>query len=485
MKDIIIIGAGLGGLAAGISLQSKGFNVRIIEQNAHPGGKMMGVDLDEYHFDFGPNTITMPQIFQRVIRNAGGNPDEYFQFIKLEKHTKNIFSNGEVLFQSIHSEEMIEQFQRLDPFAAKQYESYLSEVRRLYELAEKGFFYRVFDSWVDYLSPSLSKAFMSVRPFEKLDHFHRRYFQNPNILNVFNRYATYIGSSPFACPATFALIGHLEMNDGVYYVKGGNTKIAEGFAKYFVENGGQIDYSTRVSRIQIEQQKVAGVVLEDGTYYYADSVIVNGDFITATRDLLEEEVRQSHTNNKLDQYKPSVSAFVILAGLKNRLDTIHHHQVFFPNDYREEFVDIFKHQRLPVDPTIYISHSAYSDPNVTKGSNLFILVNAPAIDIDKSTMHAYKKNIYSKLEQRGIPIRENLEVEKVFTPNSIKKRFSAYKGSLYGIASHSMKDAFLRPSNVSKDIKGLYYVGGTTHPGGGSPMVTISGLNIANFISEK
>ena len=485
MKKILIIGSGLGGLSAAISLQSKGYQVTIIDENHHPGGKMMSVKIDGYSFDFGPNTITMPWVFQSVINDAGGDFSTYFQFEKLEKHTKNVFSNGKVLFQSANPEEMITELQEYDSFGASRYREYLEEVKRLYFLAEKGFFYRVFDSWKDYLSPQLSRSFMKVRPFEKMDHFHRRYFRDEDVLKVFNRYATYVGSSPFACPATFSLIGHLEMNDGVYYAKGGNTSIASGFRQFFEEIGGVCKFGTRVNKIIVKNKRAIGVSTSEGEFLMGDDVIVNGDFITATRNLIREKDRLSFPNKKLDSYQPSISAFVILAGVKEYQKSIHHHQVFYSEDYKKEFEEIFKEKKLPGDPTIYISHSAASDPTITKGSNLFILVNAPAIHLEKEDIAQYKEKIYDKLENHGIFIRDSIEVEKVFTPNTIKSKFSAYKGALYGIASHGMTESFLRPSNVSKDIERLFYVGGTTHPGGGSPMVTISGRNVANYILNR
>ncbi|MGD7043927.1 phytoene desaturase family protein [Jeotgalibacillus proteolyticus] len=486
MKKVIIIGAGLGGLACGIQLQHAGFEVTIIEKNAHAGGKMMPVKIDDYSFDFGPNTITMPGVFKRVFSNVGESMDDYLELIRLDHHTKNVFRSGDSFIQSIDPHVVISQLAKLDPYGAKNYWRYLKEVNRLYGQAESGFFHRSFHSWLDYLSPGLTKAFFSVRPLETMDHFHKRFFSSPDILQVFNRYATYIGSSPYKSPATFSLIGHLEMNEGVFTVKGGNTKIADAFSQVFKKLGGALHLNEEVGQITIENQRAAGVQLKSGTEIIGETVIINGDFITATKQLIKEKDRPSFSTKKLDAYEPSISAFVILAGLKTFQKDIHHHHVFFPEDYRKEFQDIFTHQKLPEDPTIYISHSAYTDRGISKGSNLFILVNAPAVQMqsEEAVTH-YKEAIYSRLEEQGIPIRSEIEAEKVYTPDTIAHLFHAYKGALYGVSSHKKKDAFLRPRNASKDTAGLFYVGGTTHPGGGSPMVTLSGLNVAKEIIDQ
>ncbi|WP_166805748.1 NAD(P)/FAD-dependent oxidoreductase [Jeotgalibacillus sp. R-1-5s-1] len=479
----VIVGAGLGGLAAGVRLQNAGYDVTIVEKNDHVGGKMMPVKIGDYSFDFGPNTITMPWVFESVLDPTEFDLSDYLNFIKLERHTLNVFPDGSQLLQSVHPDEMINQFKKLDPPAAQKYWDYLKEVSRLYKQSENGFFNRTFSSWRDYLSPGLTSAFLSVRPFEKLDHFHRRYFSNPDVLKVFNRYATYIGSSPFKSPATFGMIGHLEMSTGVFTVKGGNPKIAEAYADVFRKTGGTILLNTEAEEILMNGNKAGSVKLHSGHLLKADEVIINGDFVTATKKLIPQKYRRSLPDSTLDGYEPSISAFVILAGLKERNESIHHHHVFFPEDYEKEFHDIFKENKLPEDPTIYISHSAATDSDVSKGSNLFILVNAPATKVKNPEQ--YKNKIYDMLERKGVPIREQLEVEKIFTPDDLADKFYAYKGSIYGISSHSMKDSFLRPRNKSRDIENLYYTGGTTHPGGGSPMVVLSGINVSNMILKK
>ncbi|MFB1080907.1 phytoene desaturase family protein [Jeotgalibacillus sp. JSM ZJ347] len=480
MKEICIVGAGLGGLASAIRLQSKGYQVTIIEKNRHPGGKMMPVKMEDYHFDFGPNTITMPWVFENVLNETGFDLKDYLSFIRLERHTKNVFSDGSVFIQSVHPDEMIKQLAEIDPEAAPVYWDYLKEIERLYKISEKAFFPKAITSLKDFMDPHTAKAFMRVRPFEKLAYFNQKYFTNPNLQKVFNRYATYIGSSPYQSPATFAMIGYLEMVSGVFTVKGGNTKIAEAYDDVFKKLGGTIIYNETVKELMIQDKIAYALKTDSGRTFEFDHIVINGDYVTSTKNLIKEFDRPGLPDHKLDQYEPSISAFVILAGLKEFQPDIHHHQVYFTEDYHQEFEDIFKHKKMPDDPTIYISHSAFTDRTVTKGSNLFILVNAPAANIPD--IHSYKEKVYRTLEKKGIPICEQLECEKVFTPDTLKHLFHAYKGSIYGISSNSMKDAFLRPGNKSKFIHNLYYTGGSTHPGGGSPMVVMSGLNVADSI---
>ncbi|MGG0381777.1 hypothetical protein ABEY69_01980 [Priestia filamentosa] len=274
--------------------------------------------------------------------------------------------------------------------------------------------------------------------------------------------------------------------NGVYYVEGGNTKIAEGFAHLFKKLGGRILNNTEGKQIVTKEKKAKGVLLQNEEIIEGEKVIVNGDLLSSCERLLPEEERPSYKNRKISSYEPSVSAFVMMVALKGRRENFVHHQVYFPENYQREFEDIFVHKKLPEDPTIYISNSSYSDNSVAPGDNLFILVNAPAVtSITKEESENYKEKIYNKLLAYGVDIRKDKVAEKTITPCDIEAKFFARCGALYGISSNRKKDSFLRPSNVSKDIKGLYFVGGTTHPGGGSPMVTISGLNVVHHILNE
>lgn len=489
MKKIVIVGGGLGGLASAVTLAHAGFEVELFEKNDHLGGKLMPVELGSYHFDFGPNTITMPAVFNRVISQTGEDPQEYLDFIPLKVHTRNHFPDGQAFDFSSNPEEMVHQLQTIDPAAADKYPAFIKEISRLYKLSERFFFPVTFQSWRDYLSPSLGFALFQVRPAESMHHFFQRYFTNPFLVQAFDRYATYIGSSPYRAPATFSMIAYLELVEGVYYTKGGNTGIAEAFAAVARKSGAALHTGTAVTKIITDSGQARGVELEDGTRIAADLVILNGDLLSALPALIKEAERPSFSDAKVAAFEPSISAFVITVGLTERLDLLKHHNVFFSSDYRQEFKDLFDASVYSEEPTVYISNSSYTDPSVSpEGDNLFILVNAPALTAEGKLQinpEAYKERIYDFLLSYGIDIRKHLAEEKIFTPAFIREKFGSFRGALYGPSSNRPKDAFLRPANASKDIRNLYFVGGSTHPGGGSPMVVLSGLNVANNIIAK
>ncbi|GEN52467.1 phytoene desaturase family protein [Halobacillus faecis] len=483
---VVIIGGGLGGLSAAVTLAKHGADVRLFEKNDHFGGKMMSVDEGGFHFDFGPNTITMPEVFQDVLRQGGLDPREELPFAKIVTHTRNEFQDGTTFDFSTDQRYMKQQLKRLDPKGHVMYEDFLVEIERLYHLSQKHFLHRTFNGWSDYLSPSLAKSMTKVRPLESMDHFFRRYFSNPKITQALNRYSTYIGSNPYQAPATFSMIAHLEWNDGVYFVRGGNTRIADRFVKAAENVGVRLYSGTEVTRILHENQKVTGVETDDGDRFEADHVIMNGDLLQAVPKLIDPEARRTMTNRKLKGYDPSISAFVIMAGLDTKISRLKHHHLFFSSDYKKEF-HVLKEGYYADDPTIYVCTSSKSDYSVSsKGDNCFILVNAPALKqkggYDKQ---AYKNHIYDRLQEAGVPIKDHIQVEKVWDPADIEKYFGAYRGSLYGPSSNRRSQAFMRPFNKSQDLDGLWFCGGSTHPGGGSPMVVLSGQNVANEILGK
>ncbi|WYP28121.1 phytoene desaturase family protein [Alkalihalobacillus sp. FSL W8-0930] len=487
MKTVVIIGGGLAGLSSAISLAHKGFQVKLFEKNAHFGGKMRRYQLGTASFDFGPNTITMPEVFNRVIRESGAEPKDYFTFKRLDTHTRNYFTDGTYLDMTADQDVMK---QNLASFSIprESYDRYLKDISTLYALSKEHFFPRTFASWKDYLSPSLTKALLQVHPFTSLDTFHRRYFTNEKVVQMFNRYATYIGSSPYLSPATFSMIAYLELIQGVYYVKGGNPGIAEGFVTRAKELGVELYTNTEVVRIQVSNKKATGVELANGSHVSCDQLIMNGDLLQVYPELVAEKDRPSFSNQKRDKLEPSISAFVILAALNKRLPSLIHHQVYFSEDYQQEFKDLFEKRMYSDQPTIYICNSSYTDHSASPdGDNLFILVNAPALQSHGTArdVEEYKQHIYHVLKTvYGLDLAPHIAQDQVISPKHIQGDYNAYKGALYGVSANTKKNAFLRPANRAKDVINLYFVGGSTHPGGGSPMVVLSGLNVADLINE-
>ncbi|WP_096188528.1 phytoene desaturase family protein [Evansella halocellulosilytica] len=484
-KRVIIIGGGLGGLSAAIRLQYEGFHTTILEKNDFVGGKLHEIKLGSYRFDFGPNIITMPHVFRSVVSQTNENPDDYFQFMKLETHTKNSFYDGTHLYLSSNKEEMKEHLLTLDPSAADSYDDYLFEVEKLHKIAQKHIIHKSFNSWKDYLSLPLVKAMFSAKPFQSLDRFHQQFFRDERVRMTFNRYATYIGSSPYTVPAMFGLIGYLEMEDGVYFTKGGNTEIIRGFVRLAKKLGVKIITNCEVSKSIIKNKVIQSVITVDEVTYEGDVFILNGDLFSQNVRLFGQTKRGV---KKMKLVEPSSSAFVILACLNSRLN-FHHHHLFFNNHPKKEFHHIFHEQSYIEEPSIYTCTSSKTMSQLSPdGDNLYILVNAPPLSQSNRpnvSVEEQTERIFNVLKKRGMDIKPHLAQLQTIDPYSIEKKFYAYLGTLNGVSSNIKRNLFFRPYNRSQEFDNLYFVGGSTYPGGGSPIVVLSGSNVANEINNS
>ncbi|MEC1184442.1 phytoene desaturase family protein [Bacillus altitudinis] len=488
MKKVIIIGGGLGGLSAAIRLQSRGFQVTILEKEAALGGKLQRHQASGYSFDLGPSTITMKAYFEEVFTSCHRRMEDYVTFYPIFPLTKNVFSDGHTVEFTPDIEQMESQIAVFSPEDAKRYRAFLQESKKLFQMAEEQFLNRLLLSWKDKADIKLMKALLAVKPFTSVQRLLRQYFRHPHTLAMFGRYATYIGSSPYEAPAIFNMMAYLEGEKGIYGIKGGTYRLVEAFETLAKELGVQIHLNERVKKIHVKNKRIQGVET-DQQLYEADQVIAGADALTVYRQLIDEEDRPSFGNQKLANIEPSLSGFVLLLGVPKVYEQLSHHNVFFPENYEQEFKDIFQKKQLPHDPTLYICYSGHSEPALNGGpgrSNLFVLANAPYVTKEQNwdmLKETYGQHMKTKLKEKGLfDLDQLVEFEAVQTPLDLQQKTGAYHGAIYGMSSNSFKQAFFRINNQSKDIEGLWFVGGTSHPGGGTPMVTKSGQLVAEAI---
>lgn len=488
MKHAIVIGAGLGGLSCAIRLASAGFRVTVLEQQAAPGGKLQRIERSGYRFDRGPSTITMPEAFSMVFEACGRRMEDYVTLYPLDPSTRNRFADGSVVDLTGDSARMEEQIALYSPEDAKAHAAFLREAGELYRLAEQRFLRRLLPDWRSRLNPALAAALLRVRPFTPLMRLLRRYFRHPNTLALYGRYATYVGSSPYAAPSVFAMLAHLEGRLGVYGVAGGTASLPAAFARLARELGVEIRTSVRVRRIAMRGGRACGVETENGPLA-ADLVVANGDVLSVCRELIDPAERPAMPDRRIDAYEPSLSGFVMLAGVAKRYPELLHHNVFFPEHYEEEFAAIFGARQPPMRPAIYVCHPGFSEEGTAPhgASSLFVLTNAPYTSTDcgwEERKERYAASVLERLERLGLSGIARPDVLELYTPEDLERDTSAYRGAIYGISSNTARQTFLRPSNRLRGIDGLWFVGGTTHPGGGTPIVTLSGQLTAEAILQ-
>lgn len=488
VHQAVIIGAGLGGLSCAITLASKGWKVTVLERQHTPGGKLQRIQEQGYTFDRGPSAITMPHVYQDLFTKAGVRLEDYIRLYEIEPNTRNIFADGSVVDLTRNPERMKDQISTYSPSDALQYASFLRETAELYRISEEHFLNKLLLSCRDKAKLPMLRSLLRIRPVTTMHNLLGRYFSHPNTLAMMGRYATFVGSSPYQTPSIFAMLGHVEAEAGIYGARGGTYSLVEGMVSLARELGVKLIMDTEATRIVVKDGRVAGVDTQGG-FYEVSTVIANGDVLSINRMLLSEEERPSMNNRKIDEYEPSLSGFMTMAGVPRKHNQLLHHTVFFPEHYDREFRDIFTDKQLPLHPALYVCYSGYSEAKMAPEgcSNLFILANAPYLnhltnwDLEKES---YGRRILSDMNDFGIKDIDQNDVLIHYTPQDIADDTLAHKGSLYGISSNSLKQTFLRPGNKSKDVQGLWYVGGSAHPGGGTPIVTLSGRLVGEYIAD-
>jgi phytoene desaturase len=476
MKRVAIIGGGLGGLAAGLRLRKRGFEVSIFEAGPAFGGKMNRWVSKGFTFDTGPSLITMPWVFADLFRAGGSSLEEHIDLAPLHPLSEYFFDDGTRFTYTSDLPEWLNTLKQIEPRDVDGFFRFQELGARIWEVSKQTFLRRV---------PTDAPSLGDLRV---LRHFPLRYgwgnyhgtvaahFRSPHLVQLFDRYPTYVGSSPYLSPATLALIPYIEYVFGGYAVKGGLYSIVEGLVDLCRTAGVDLCANSRVVKIEIERGAAKAIQLASGERVAADIVIMNGDSATLQRLLGEEE--------KPDER--SMSGFVTLVGIKHDLPQLQQHSIFFSADYRREFSQIFDEKRFPDDPTVYVNAPSRGDRSLVPGAGetLFIMANAPATA--DTEVSEYRKRVFARLRKGGFPDIENdIVVEDCWTPARIAERYLMPGGAIYGSDSHGWKNAFLRPSNRHERVSNLYRVGGSTHPGGGTPTVLLSAEITCGLIQDK
>ena len=488
MKKVFIIGAGLGGLSAACRLAKSGFDVTVLEKNSNVGGKVNSVQADGYKFDTGASLITMKHIFEDLFAYCGRDINDYLEFKQLEPICRYFWNDKTRFDASDDLEKTLSAIAKLEPTDVEGFEKYLADSKQKYEIAERTFLAKSLNELPSLLRPSYLPDLLKISTINTLDKHNEKYFKSEKLRQLFNRFATYNGSSPYKTPATFALIPYVEFGLGAWYVKGGIFEIPLQLERLARELGAKFRYEKEVEEITIEDGKTKGVRLKNGEALTSDIVVTNADAIETYRNLIDKDKRKIYTDKKLAKIEPSCGGFVLLLGTNRKFEQLAHHNIFFSDNYIAEFEAIFETKTLPINPTIYICATSRTD--VTQApmncENLFILVNAPytsdSVDWSKER-YDYPDKIIDKLEEFGLEgLRDSIEFKHVITPEDFEQKYRANKGSIYGVSSNGIFSAFMRVPNMAKDIENLYFVGGTTHPGGGMPLVLLSGKMACDLI---
>ena len=496
MASIVIIGAGIGGMSAAARLAKAGHEVTIYENSDRSGGKCRTEWFGDYAFDTGPSLLTLPAVYRDLFLKTGKRIEHVLNIKPVDPAFNYHFSDGSsVLFPNLSNPNTYNEIEKSYGLAAgNQWKELINRAERMWEVSREPFIESELNSIFSLLKrKNLLRDIKEIAPFTSLRKLSEKLKLDPHLQMIVDRYATYTGSDPRSAPAVLLTIAFVESTFGAWHIEGGVGQLSTALEQRCSDLGVKFKFNTLVTQILVNNNQATGIKTSDGKEFKADLVVANSDAEYIYNKLLSNNVNAARSERrKLKFATKSLSGFSLLLGLDNskgKAVPIDHHNVYFPNNYDAEFDDVFTKQIPVQDPTIYIC--APKDPHMTKGENKeawFALVNAPRHQVDggwdwREGGAEYGQKIIKKLDDLGLNVSSRLDFMKYRTPADLENYAMAPGGSIYGSSSNSAASAFLRTKNRSK-IKGLFCVGGSSHPGGGLPLVGISAEIVANAIGK-
>ncbi|KUP08263.1 phytoene desaturase [Bacillus coahuilensis m2-6] len=488
-KKVIVIGGGLAGMSTAMRLADQ-YDVTIVEKGERLGGKLNKRSGKGYSFDTGPSILTMPWVLEKLFASAGRNLEDYLTISRVEPGWRAFYEDGKTLDMSADLPTMLEELRKVSESDAKNFLQYLQYTSKMYDLCMKSFYNKSISGIQDLRAIHDVRELLQMDPLKTMDSINKKYFKSKHVQQLFNFLIMYIGSSPYHAPAILSQLAHVQLGIGVHYVQGGMYEIARAMEKVLKEKNVNLILETKVSRIMTSGRRTTGIITDQGKRIDADIIVSNLEAIPCYETLLPKERKNEVALEDLQKFQPTVSGLVLLLGINRKYEQLAHHNFFFSNDPKKEFDQIFNKKQLADDPTVYIGISSKSDhTQAPEGKeNFFILTHVPPLKKGEDWSiyrDQYRENVFSKLERMGLDdIREHIEFEHQFIPNDIQELYGSNGGSIYGVVTDRKLNGGFKIPNQSKEYDNLYFVGGSTHPGGGVPMVTLSGQLTADLIEE-
>lgn len=495
-SSVIVIGAGLGGLAAACTMAARGHKVTVLEANDWLGGKAAEWREGGYRFDMGPTILTVPRVLERVFSEAGVDMHERLDLRRLDPQWRCFFEDGQTLDLEENAERMAQVLESLCSGDGDGYRDLMEASQKLHETSERFFFWKSVGGISDTMDLRTSFTFATLRDVLRLRMDStfareiRKRIHNPQAAQMLDHLTQYVGSDPFQAPAVLLGIADMQSHDGVWYPMGGTRAVPEALVRLGEELGVEFRTGIRVQRILTRAGRACGVLTAQGDVLEADVIVSNMDSVRTMRELLAH-VPTARFERQWKRRKPACSGVVLYLGLDRAYDHLAHHDFVFSADPEEEFDAIYRRGVPAPDPTCYLAAPSRTDPDVAPegGEALYVLVHTPYIHRGQDWQEmfpGYRQVILDKLKRcAGMPdLEERIRVEHHLTPLDIQERYSTLRGAIYGLASHGRLNGAFKPANRSADVPGLYLAGGAAHPGAGMPMALMSGWIAADCADQ-
>ncbi|GLX70795.1 phytoene desaturase family protein [Paenibacillus glycanilyticus] len=484
-KKVIVIGAGVAGLASAIRLQHAGYQVEIYEKEALPGGKMNRIQTGGYAFDLGPTIVMMPELYREIFQFCGRNPDDYIPMERLDPMYRVYYSDKphepyDITSDFVEFTKTVEQISEAD---VEGFFLYLHEIYKRFMVAKHNIIQRPFRKPRDFYNFSMLKKALKLKTFDTADRFMSKYIKNERLKQMISFQTLYIGISPFRSPSFYTMIPMLQFLYGVWFIKGGMYTMATAMERLFKELGGTVHYNANVQEIVVHNRKAEGIIV-DGRRVPADLVVCNADFPYAIKNLVKDRATKGkYTDKKIDKMKYSCSCFLLYLGMDRKYEEIEHvHNFIFTDDLKKNLNDIFAGNKL-TNGSFYVYIASKMDASLApEGKDgLYILMPvshaaSAKYEWNEQTIAEYRSYILNTLRKiRGFEnIDREIVSETCITPRDFESKFNAYNGATFGLMPILSQSNHMRPQSKAKHCDNLYFTGSSTHPGAGVPIVLLS-----------
>ncbi len=500
---VAVVGSGLAGLAAACTLAARGHQVEVFEKNEWLGGKAAQLCEKGFRFDMGPTILIQPSVLRRIFTEAGKQLEDYLTMVRLDPQWRCFFEDKTVLDLKDDSAAMAASLEAIWPRMGAGYLKFLEQSEQLHSISDRFFFWRSIGSMRDTMDVKgafdvrVLRDVMRMRLGKTVSGMIRENIPDANVAQMLDHFVQYVGSSPDASPAILCAIGHMQMDEGIWYPMGGTRAIPEALIKLAGELGVVFHPGTDVAQILTDApayggaagKRVSGLITTRGIRHSFDAVVSNADAVRTYRELLGGAAAR-HFDEKRN-YEPACSGVVLYLGLNRRYEHLAHHDFVFSRDPHEEFRAIYDRGEPAPDPTCYLAATAASDAASAPagGEALYVLVHTPYLRPHhdwKRMFPAYRQVILDKLKRTAglTDIEDRIVFESALTPQDIHDRYRVLNGAIYGISSHGVFQGAFKPANRSRELRGMYLAGGAAHPGPGMPMVMMSGWIAADSLDQ-
>ncbi len=488
IRQVVVVGAGIGSLATAMRLQASGrFQVTVLEKNETVGGRANIREVEGFRFDTGPSLLLMTDVYRELFAACGEDFDRWVRLIKMEPNYAVHFGDGSAMEMSSDLTKMIAELERIEPGVTSGYYRFLEDAGKKYRIGREKFVEKNFNAASDFFTTANLKLLGQLNALDKLYTHVSQFFRSDRLRQAFSMQSMYLGISPFDAPAVYTLLPYTELaEDGLYYPEGGIYALPTAMAAVARKLGVKIETGQNVTQIVVKDGKARGVCV-DSEMLTADLVISNADLPYTYTDLLQERPAK-YTEGAWKRQAFTSSAFMLYLGTDRVYPQLRHHNFFLSSDYKRNFEEIFNAKVPPRDPSFYVNAPGRTDPSVAPPGhdNLFVLVPIPHLTDqmrwDEGQIARFKDKVYDRLEARGLTdLRRHVVVEQVVTPHEWQAQYNLKYGAAFGLSHGILQVGYFRPSNKALNMDGLYFVGASTTPGTGVPLVCLG----AKLVTER